>query len=207
MQPQTQPMGPGDAIRIGPDRAALAALASQVLPAVPLPRAAAQRIALAQPGISIVRCAHPTLGLGIVLSLLGRLDPFSRAPLGPRSRLTAGEIARGHHLLVLEHGRPVAYAGWACCSPEQADRYLGAEGIAALDLRQRSGEIVAFLTLVAVSRPAGQALHMALRAVLPGRRYVARRVHAAAAGEPERPMVPKRGVVRPLSRMQAASTH
>lgn len=206
-QPQVQAMEAGEAIRIGPDRAALVALASQVLPPVPLPRMAAQRIAAAHPGISVVRCAHPTLGLGIVLSLLGRLEPFARAPLGLRSRLTAGEIARGHHLLVLDHGTPVAYAGWAACTTEQAERYLGAEGISALDMRQHSGEVVAFLTLAAVSPAARQALHLAVRAALPGRPYVARRLHTAARGAPERPMVPKRGIVRPLIAPRAAPTH
>lgn len=187
-----------DAKHLPTGQAALAALAAAVLPPVALPRALAQRIAAAHPTLSVVRCAHPALGLGLALSLLGGLEPFARAPLGLRTRLTAGEITRGHHLLVLDRGHPVAYAGWACCTEAEAARFLGAEGIGALDMTRREGEVLAFLTLAAVSAPARETLRLVVRAVLGGRPYVARRLHAPGGRLAERPVVPKRGVVAPL---------
>lgn len=168
---------------------------------VALPPAAAALLAARCPGAVLARLRDPVLGLGLVLPLLARTPPFSRAPLGLRVPLTAGELARGHHLLVLREGRqPVAYAGWAACSAEEARRFLGPEGIRALDPARRDGEALAFLTLTAVDAAAFAALEVGLRTLLAGRRYVARRSHAARDGA--RAVVPRGGVLTPMASLR-----
>lgn len=167
---------------------------------VALPDAALALLARRCPGATLARLRDPILGLGLVLGLLARTPPFAQAPLGLRVALTEGELARGHHLLVLRARRPVGYAGWAACTAAEADRFLGREGIRALDLTRGEGDVLAFLTLMAVDEAAGAALQVGLRTLLAGRRYVARRARPAPGGEDvaARRVVPHRGVVRPM---------
>lgn len=150
------------------------------------------------PNFALVRCTNHAIGLGLVLPMLAGKPPFSRAPLGLRVPLTAGEIARGHHLLVLQQQRPAAYAGWAACSMEQGARFLGPEGIKALDSRLADGPAMAFLTWIATSAEAMTVLKTAMRALYPGRPYFARRSHAATAPKGIDKVVPRGGIITPL---------
>ena len=156
------------------------------------------------PGFTLARCGSLPLGLGLVLPLLARSPPFSRAPLGLRVPLTAGEITRGQHLLVLKDQHPVAYAGWVECTVEQGARFLGPEGINALDHQSGEGPAMAFLTWLAASPEAMGALKTAMRALYPRRHYFARRSHAAADTQGARQVVPRGGVITPLVIAQAS---
>ena len=167
----------------------------QPLQRLALPAPAAALLAARHPGLVPVRCADLTFGLGLVLPLLARSLPFSRAPLGLRVPLTAGEISRGHHLLVLQGRQPAVYVGWAECSEAQGARYLGAEGLGALDLSLLQGEMMAILTVTALTPEAMAAGRLAMRALYPGRRYIGRRVNGRV---PDGMKVPRSGVIRPL---------
>jgi hypothetical protein len=170
---------------------------------VPLPDAALALLQARCPGARLARAANIAFSLGLVLPLLARTAPFSLAPLGLRVPLTAGELTRGHHLMVLR-GSPaalVAYAGWAACTAAQAEGFLGDAGISALDFSRREGEAIAFLTLAALDAGAGAGLEVALRTVLAGTPYVARRTHAAA---PQRAVV-RRGVLTLPSALRRAA--
>jgi hypothetical protein len=69
--------------------------------------------------------------------------------------LTAGELARGHRLILLRGNGPVAYVGWAACTIEQGRRFVGLERIVVLDFVRREGEAMAFRAAAASSpRPA-----------------------------------------------------
>lgn len=172
----------------------------QALTVVPLPEAAAARFAARCPGHRVARAVNLAFALGLVLPLLARTAPFSRAPLGLRVPLTAGELARGHHLIVLrDQAGAVAYAGWAACTAEQGQRFLGPQGVGALDFARREGEAIAFLTWTAADPAAMDALKTAMRALHAGTRYFARRSHAAAEGAPTRPVVPRGGVITALT--------
>jgi len=76
----------------------------QALTLIPSPEPAATRFARAWRDHWLVRAANLPLALGLVLLLLARSEPFSRAPLGLR-----GTAA-------------VAYVGWAARTMEQALR-------------------------------------------------------------------------------------
>ncbi|WP_137181896.1 hypothetical protein [Roseomonas sp. AR75] len=170
---------------------------------MPLPDAALALLQARCPGARLARAANIAFSLGLVLPLLARTAPFSLAPLGLRVPLTAGELTRGHHLMVLR-GSPaalVAYAGWAACTAAQAEGFLGDAGISALDFSRREGEAIAFLTLAALDAGAGAGLEVALRTVLAGTPYVARRTHAAA---PQRAVV-RRGVLTLPSALRRAA--
>lgn len=177
----------------------------QSLTPVPLPAPFAARFAATCPGHRLARAANLPFALGLVLHLLARTAPFSRAPLGLRVPLTTGELARGHHLIVLREtdGSAVAYAGWVACSTEEGQRFLGQHGVAALDFSRREGEAIAFLTWTAIDPAAMTALKTAMRALHPGTRYFARRSHAAADGAKPRPVVPRGGVITALPAQRA----
>ena len=180
----------------------------QALAAVPLPAHAAMRFAAACPGHRLAQAANLTFALGLVLPLLARTAPFARAPLGLRVPLTTGELARGHHLIVLREGNAggaVAYAGWAACTEVEGQRFLGPDGIAALDFARRDGEAIAFLTLTASDADAKAALKMAMRTLHAGTRYFARRSYAAADGATRRPVVPRGGVITGLAQTSLGS--
>ena len=162
------------------------------------PARAAQLLAARHPGFALARCASIPVGLGLVLPLLARTPPFSRAPLGLRVPLTAGEIARVHHLLVLQHRRPAAYAGWATCTMEQGARFLGPEGIRALDEHPGDDTAMAFLTWIATSAEAMTVLKTAMRSLYPGRSYFARRSWAATARNGVTKVVRRGGTITPL---------
>ena len=166
---------------------------------VAVPEPAAMIFAARHPGFRLARAASLPYALGLVLPLLARHEPFSRAPLGLRVALTSGELARGHHLIVLRGGVAAAYSGWAACSEEQGRRFLGPEGIHALDFARIEGEAIAFLTAAAADGAAFAALRTAMRALHPGVRYVARRVHGAA----KRAVVPRGGIIAPLPELRA----
>lgn len=166
-----------------------------LLEPVILPDHARHRLAGALAGLTLCRAGNSSFALGLVLPHLAQIAPFSEAPLGLRVWLTGGEILRGHHLMVMQGGRLVAYAGWAACTETQGLRFLSDEGIEALDMTLREAPAMAFLTLTASRPEARAALRTALRALHPGRRYFARRLH----GRPGRPVMPRGGVITPLS--------
>jgi hemolysin-activating ACP:hemolysin acyltransferase len=170
---------------------------------VALPAPIASSLSQSHPGFAVVRCVVLPFGLGLVLPLLASTLPFSRAPLGLRVPLTTGEITRGHHLLILEQDRPAAYAGWAECSLEQGARFLGVEGIRALDPELRHGEAMAILTTIATSSAAMTVLKTAMRATYPGRRYFGRRVHADQKGQR---VTASGGIIVPLVAMRSPAT-
>lgn len=171
----------------------------QALTAVPLPEPGAARFAAACPGHRLARAASLPFALGLVLPLLARTAPFARAPLGLRVPLTAGELARGHHLIVLRDGAVAGYAGWVACTAEQGQRFLGPDGIKALDFARSEAEPIAFLTWTAIDTAAMTALKTAMRALYPRQRYFARRSHAGAEDAPARPVVPRGGIITPLT--------
>jgi hypothetical protein len=171
----------------------------QPLTDVALPAPAASRFAAACQGHRLARAANLPFALGLVLPLLARNAPFANAPLGLRVPLTAGELSRGHHLIVLREWTAVAYAGWAACTEEQGRLFLGSKGIAALDFTRREGDAIAFLTWTAADTGAMTALKTAMRGLHASTRYFARRSHATPSGAAARPVVPRGGVITALS--------
>lgn len=169
----------------------------ELLARIALPEPAASMLASRHPDFILARCVNVAFGLGLVLQLLARSQPFSRAPLGLRVPLTAGEISRGHHLLVVRGSQPVGYVGWAACTFDQGRRYLGPEGIRALDQQATEGEAIALQTIAALSPAASSILRTAMRALHPGRPYFGRRVGGADRQDPNR--VTRQGLIRPIA--------
>jgi len=176
----------------------------QLLARVALPEPAASMLALRHPQFIIIRCVNQAFGLGLVLPLLARSQPFSRAPLGLRVPLTAGELSRGHHLLVVEGTQPVGYLGWSACTLDQGRRYLGQEGLRALDQTATEGEAIALQTVAALSPAASSVLRTAMRALHPGSPYFGRRVSGTGPQDANR--IARQGIIRPLAGAAADGT-
>lgn len=66
--------------------------------------------------------------MGIAVSLMMTDPNFGRLPFGHWSRILAGQIRRGHYIVVLDGQDTVGFLGWALTGEARAESWLRGEG-------------------------------------------------------------------------------
>jgi hemolysin-activating ACP:hemolysin acyltransferase len=124
----------------------------------------------------VSRYGDPAAALGAACHLLARLEPYAGYGFGPVTRTLAAQIKRGHYLFVRRERTTLAYAGWALCRDDVAERWISGDG--APDFAACvEGPAVVLVVVASVEATATRRLIRAARELAPGRRIYFRRAY------------------------------
>jgi hemolysin-activating ACP:hemolysin acyltransferase len=129
---------------------------------------------------------NPAAALGVAASYLMTRPAFARLTFGHWTRVLAGQVNRGHYVLVYEDGDVVGFAGWALASAEGAQAWLdgGADSTAE---DGRTGDCIVVSAWAASTPEAHRVLVDHVRRVAAGKRAVyARRTYRDRRSRPVR---------------------
>jgi hemolysin-activating ACP:hemolysin acyltransferase len=145
--------------------------------------------------LTVGRFHEPFQALGRIVHFLRDAQPFASYQFGAFVATVAGQVERGHYLVVLHDEQVVGYLGYALCDERIAQAWLEGRYVPTLE-ECRRGDVLVAMTMHTASREVFSFLIREGRTLLPKVKTVFRRHYGQ--DKPER-------LGRILNRVRSAS--